>query len=114
MTVQKMTELEIDYSTVADHVYEYKFATDSEHGSIMARDFTEAKMELDKMLQDCDGGFGWGRGSRRRTLRIPIRMLPVRKRKLYKLDGDDYVHCFSSPYATTEEEAIKLYKQSQQ
>ena len=48
-----------DYSTLADKVFSYKFATDSEHGTIMARDFTEAKMELDKMLQDCDGGFGW-------------------------------------------------------
>lgn len=34
--------------------------------------------------------------------------------KLYKLDGDAYVHCYSSIYATTEDLAIKLYEQSQQ
>lgn len=101
---------EIDYSTVADHVYEYKFATDSEHGSIMARDFAEAKMQLDKMLQDCDGGFGWVEdhdGERYESQAVCYRF---EHGKLYKLEGTAYVHCFSSPYATTEEEAIKLYK----
>lgn len=33
--------------------------------------------------------------------------------KLYKLDGDAYVHCFSSIYADDEETAIRMYEESQ-
>lgn len=52
----------VDYSEVADKVFEYKFATDSEQGVMVARDFTEAKMMLADMLTDevlADGAFGW-------------------------------------------------------
>lgn len=52
----------VDYSTVADEVFGYKFATDSEQGVMVARDFTEAKMMLADRLTDevvADGAFGW-------------------------------------------------------
>jgi hypothetical protein len=52
----------VDYSTVAEHVAEYQFKTDDSFGVILARDFTEAKMELAKMLPDnavADGAWGW-------------------------------------------------------
>lgn len=52
----------VDYSTVAEVVFEYKFATDSEQGTMIARDFTEAKMMLADRLTDdvvADGAFGW-------------------------------------------------------
>ena len=53
---------EVDYSEVAGKVFEYKFATDSEQGEIVARDFTEAKkMPADRLTDDvlADGAFGW-------------------------------------------------------
>ena len=52
----------VDYSEVADNVFEYKFATDSEQGVMVARDFTEAKKMLADRLTDevlADGAFGW-------------------------------------------------------
>ena len=52
----------VDYTTVADEVFGYKFATDSEQGVLVARDFTEAKMMLADRLTDevlADGAFGW-------------------------------------------------------
>lgn len=54
--------MSVDYSTVADQVFEYKFATDSASGVMVARDFTEAKQMLSDRLSDEvleDGGFGW-------------------------------------------------------
>lgn len=54
--------MKVDYSEVADKVFEYKFATDSASGVMVARDFTEAKMMLADKLTDevlADGGFGW-------------------------------------------------------
>ena len=54
--------MEVDYTTLAEVVFEYKFATDSEQGSMVARDFTEAKMMLADRLTDeaiADGAFGW-------------------------------------------------------
>ena len=53
---------EVDYSEVAEVVFEYKFATDSESGVMVARDFSEAKMMLADRLTDevvADGAFGW-------------------------------------------------------
>jgi len=52
-------KMAIDYTTVATEVFEFRFATDSEQGSIMARDFTEAKAMLAAMVEDSDGGSGW-------------------------------------------------------
>ena len=49
----------IDYTTVATKVFQYRFATDSEQGSIMARDFIEAKQMLRDKIDDTDGGEGW-------------------------------------------------------
>ena len=52
----------VDYSEVAEVVFEYKFATDSASGVMVARDFTEAKMMLADRLTDevlADGAFGW-------------------------------------------------------
>ena len=49
----------VDYTAVATEVFEFRFATDSEQGSIMARDFTEAKAMLAAMIEDSDGGSGW-------------------------------------------------------
>ena len=52
----------VDYTTVADKVFEYKFATDSASGVMVARDFTEAKQMLADRLTDeviADGAFGW-------------------------------------------------------
>ena len=52
----------VDYSEVAEVVFEHKFATDSASGVMVARDFTEAKMMLADRLTDevlADGGFGW-------------------------------------------------------
>lgn len=37
----------------------YKFATDSESGTIEAASFDEARGMLDAMVTDTDGGFGW-------------------------------------------------------
>jgi hypothetical protein len=34
--------------------------------------------------------------------------------KLYKLNGNSYIHCFSSIYATDEETAIAMYEASQE
>ena len=54
--------MSLDYSTVADQVFEYRFATDSASGVMVARDFTEAKQMLADRLSDdvlADGGFGW-------------------------------------------------------
>lgn len=34
--------------------------------------------------------------------------------KLYKLEGNAYIHCFSSIYATDEETAIRMYEASQE
>jgi hypothetical protein len=50
------------YDTVAVEVFGFKFWTDSEHGEIVARDFTEAKFMLfDMVSSDAldDGGCGW-------------------------------------------------------
>lgn len=35
---------------------------------------------------------------------------------LYRFDADSnaYIHCFSSPYAETEEDAIRMYEESQE
>jgi hypothetical protein len=52
----------VDYSTVADQVFEFRFATDSERGVFVARDFAEAKMMLAGVVTDeaiGDGGWGW-------------------------------------------------------
>lgn len=52
----------VDYSEVAEVVFEYKFATDSAQGVMVARDFMEAKMMLADRLTDevvADGAFGW-------------------------------------------------------
>jgi len=52
----------VDYSTVAEVVFEYEYKTDSGHGVAVARDFIEAKSMLDEMvpLQAIhDGGWGW-------------------------------------------------------
>jgi len=37
----------------------YKFATDSETGTIEAVDFIAACRKLDAMVAGSDGGFGW-------------------------------------------------------
>lgn len=37
----------------------FKFATDSEHGVIVAHNFDEAKEMLQDMLVEADGGWGW-------------------------------------------------------
>lgn len=50
---------DVDYSTVATEVHEYRFVADSEQGLIMARDFTEAKQMLRDKIDDTDGGEGW-------------------------------------------------------
>jgi len=57
--VEPTFQAEVDYSTLAEKVLEYRFATDSEQGSIMARDFTEAKQMLCDKIDDTDGGEGW-------------------------------------------------------
>lgn len=38
---------------------EFRFATDSESGVIVADSFEAACRKLDAMVQDSDGGFGW-------------------------------------------------------
>ena len=40
-------------------VDEYKFATDSETGTITAANFDAACRQLDAMIEGSDGGFGW-------------------------------------------------------
>jgi hypothetical protein len=53
---------EMDYSTVAEKVLAFSFRTDSEHGRLMARDFTEAKQMLGNHLPGdaiANGGWGW-------------------------------------------------------